>query len=129
MSDGFCNCWLLSTHILTMDLAKRDQALSIMQSELQARHTLLRNQLIGIAKSQKENQFLSEVKTRFLEQKAQILAEKRAQCAMLSQISNYISDVSEDLELSSHVLQQTKSEQRKLIAEIERVQKEIHDLE
>jgi len=112
-----------------MDLAKRDQALSIMQSELQARHTLLRNQLVGIAKSQKENQFLSEVKTRFLEQKAQILAEKKAQCAMLSQISNYISDVSEDLELSSHVLKQTKSEQRKLISEIERVQKEIHDLE
>lgn len=112
-----------------MDLAKRDQALDTMQLELQARQELLRNQLVGIARSQSENQFLSDVKSKFLERKEQILAEKRSQCAMLSQLSNYISDVSNDLELSSHVLQQAKSQQRQLIKEITRVQAEIQDLE
>ena len=125
----FCCRVLLSTPILVMDLAKRDQALGTMQLELQARQELLRNQLVGIAKSQRENQFLSDVKSKFLERKEQILAEKRSQCAMLSQLSNYISDVSNDLELSSHVLQQAKSQQRQLIKEISRVQAEIQDLE
>ena len=122
-------CCLLSAPILTMDLAQRDQALDIMQTELQARQSLLRDQLLGIARNQKENQYLSEVKSRFLQKKAQMLAEKRSQCAMLSELSGYISNVSDDLELSSHVLQQAKIEQRKLIEEIERVQKEIQELE
>jgi hypothetical protein len=112
-----------------MDLARRDKALDIMKTELQARQSLLRDQLIGIAKNQKENQYLSDVKSRFLQKKAQMLAERRSQCAMLSQLSGYISNVSEDLELSDHVLQQAKLEQRKLIEEIDRVQKEIQELE
>ena len=112
-----------------MDLARRDKALDIMQTELEARQSLLRNQLLGIVRNQKENEYLSEVKSRFMQKKAQILAERRAQCAMLSQLSGYISNVSEDLEISSHLLQQAKLEQRKLIEEIERVQKEIQELE
>ena len=108
-----------------MELAKRDMKLDILKQVLEERNRFLMDKNKAIQQSSKENTYLVEVADDYARYYKSIKKEKREQQRALVLLSNYISETSKTIDQTNDSLEQSKIQQQKILAHIERLRKEI----
>ena len=108
-----------------MELAKRDMKLDILKQVLEERNRFLMDKNKAIQQSSKENTYLVEVADDYARYYKSIKKEKIEQQRALELLSNYISETSKTIDQTNDSLEQSKIQQQKIVAHIERLRKEI----
>ena len=108
-----------------MELVKRDMKLDILKQVLEERNRFLMDKNKAIQQSSKENTYLVEVADDYARYYKSIKKEKSEQQRALELLSNYISETSKTIDQTNDSLEQSKIQQQKILAHIERLRKEI----
>ena len=111
-----------------MKLIVKDLNIEALRKELACRKRFMLEKQREIEKTKNENAYLQGVAEDYNTYKNHLLQQKREQLRALQTISNYISETSINIKQSEHVLQESRMQQREILADIEKIKSEINEL-
>lgn len=111
-----------------MDLAIKDLNIDVLRKELEYRKKFMLEKQKEIHKAKNENAYLLGVAEDYTTYKNHLVKQKRAQLIALKTISEYISESNRNINHSEHLLQESRMEQREILADIEKIKSEINEL-
>ncbi len=111
-----------------MKLIVKDLNIEALRKELECRKSFMLQKQKELSKIKNENAYLLGVAEDYNTYKNHLLQKKQEQLRALKTISDYISKTSHNIEQSEHVLQQSRMQQREILADIEKIKSEINEL-
>lgn len=111
-----------------MKLAIRDLNIESLRQELQCKQKFMLDKQKELERTKNENAYLIGVAEDYTTYKNHLINQKREQLRALLAISNYISETSRNIDMSEHLLHQSRMEQSEILADIERIKAEINEL-
>ena len=111
-----------------MELAKRDIKIQKLKEELEERRSYLMSKAKEVQDVSKENVFLVDVARDYMNVLGPMKREKEKQLQALRDLSSYISKVTNDINESEQLLQQSKQQQMELRNEIELIQSQLREM-
>ena len=111
-----------------MELAKRDLNIDVLRKELEYRKKFMLDKQKELERAKFENAYLTGVAEDYNTYKNHLINQKREQLRALKIISEYISESSNTIDTTEHLLQESRMNQKEILADIERIKSEINEL-
>ena len=109
-------------------IAKNDMVVNTMMREM---YKIKKNQLKNfkkLNKSKLQNELLEDVVEDYKSYYAIIKKQKQQQYNTLVKMSDYINSVSRDLNKTDNILKKTNEDQKEILAEMNKIKREIDEL-
>ena len=111
-----------------MELAMRDLNIDVLRKELEYRKKFMLEKQKELHKAKNENAYLLGVAEDYNTYKNYLINQKREQLKALKLISEYISETSNTMDTTEHLLQESRMNQKEILADIEKIKSEINEL-
>ena len=119
---------IIYSKYLYMDISIRDKLLDNLQIELGYRKNMLKDKYSNVNELSNENSFLSEVKTNYKKHYDYIKKIKEEQYRSMSVIADYLDNLLEQTDGADKSINKAKSQQKKIVTEMNQIQKEIDEI-
>ena len=96
-----------------------------MRNILQQSHKNMEKEFIKVREKQKQNKFLTGVVEDYIKYYKYIKKQKEDQEKALRVISDYIDGISQDTEISKSLLEQSKEDQKDILAKMKQIKHEV----
>lgn len=111
-----------------MNLAIRDHKIFQLKAELENRKKILCMKRKQLKTNVNENSFLKDVMNDYEKYNTHLIGQKEKQIVFFQKLTQYIENITNDLQLTDSKLKETKSEQRDILKEISYLKNELSDL-
>jgi hypothetical protein len=111
-----------------MDISIRDKLLDNLQIELGYRKNMLKDKYNNITELSTENNFLTGVKDNYKQHYDYIKKIKEEQYRSMSVLADYLDNLLEQTDGADKSINKAKSQQKKIVTEMNKIQKEIDDI-
>lgn len=111
-----------------MDISIRDKLLDNLQIELSYRKNMLKDKYSNVSELSIENKFLSGVSKDYKQHYDYIKKIKEEQYRSMSVIADYLDNLLEQTDGADKSLIKAKSQQKKILSEMNQIQEEIDEL-
>jgi hypothetical protein len=113
---------------VVMPLVNNDEKLLQIQDLIDSKKRMLLEKQKKIRFIVKQNRFLNEVKNDYVKYYTYIAHQKQDQVKALQLLDNYIHDLTRSGQLSKHNIEDAKVEQRKILKEVNTIQKGLESI-
>lgn len=113
---------------VVMPLVNNDEKLLQIQDLIDSKKRMLLEKQKKIRFIVKQNRFLNEVKNDYVKYYTYIAQQKQDQVKALQLLDNYIHDLTRSGQLSKHNIEDAKIEQRKILKEVNTIQKGLESI-
>jgi hypothetical protein len=111
-----------------IQLEERDKKFMDIQAIIEAKRNMLINKQQKLAKISKQNQFLDTIKTDYLKYYNYITEQKREQIQAMELLNTYIKDLSETGQLTKQNMEDAKSEQERIMKEVNSIKGNLDNI-
>jgi hypothetical protein len=108
-----------------MDLAKRDIFINKLREELEYKRTLLLDKRNELRKNQKDNIFLMDIVGDYERYHKTIKNERQMQYDALKTISDYVSTIATDTDVTDNLIKESRKQQKMILIELNRLREEL----
>ena len=113
---------------MEIDLAKRDKKLANLEAQMYAKRFLLIQKRRALANAVKQNNFLEEVKKDYDAYYKHIVEQRQEQIDAMEYINNYITEISNEGNLSDEKINETKIQQEWILSELRKIKSELDEI-
>jgi hypothetical protein len=113
---------------MEIDLAKRDKKLANLEAQMYAKRFLLIQKRRALANAVKQNNFLEEVKKDYDAYYKHIVEQRQEQVSAMEYINNYITEISNEGNLSDEKISETKAQQEWILSELRKIKSELDEI-
>ena len=118
---------ILYLHLPT-GLKERDNQLLQIENLIESKRRMLLEKQKKMQNIAKQNHFLDEIKNDYTNYYNYIAQQKQDQIKALELLNGYIHDLTRSGQLSTHNIEDAKSEQRKILKEVRAIQKGLDSI-
>jgi|TARA_Y100000389_G_C17444824_1_gene510909 hypothetical protein len=111
-----------------MDLAKRDIYIVKLRDALEYKRTLLLDKRNELRKNQKDNIFLIDIVSDYEGYYKTIKNERQQQYDALKIISDYVSSIASDTEVTDTLIKESRKQQKMILIELNRLREELNKM-
>jgi len=108
-----------------MNLAKRDQLIELLQSEVDNTQDTIMEYLRDADDVQKDNEFLESVTNDYKKYHEYILQQKKQQKQHIEMLSNYLDRNLQEADISLEMAKRARWQQNQILGELEKVKTEL----
>jgi len=113
---------------MEIDLAKRDKKLANIEAQMYAKRFLLIQKRRALANAVKQNNFLEEVKKDYDAYHKHIVEQRQEQIDAMEYINNYITEISNEGNLSDEKINETKIQQEWILSELRKIKSDLDEI-
>ena len=111
-----------------MDVARRDQKLLLIQSEIKNNKRQIFEYLVEAENTRKDNCFLDSIRDDYRRYRDYIVEEKRRERAQMELLISYLERILEESQLSLEEANRAKYEQNRILGQLDAVKQELDEL-
>lgn len=115
-------------YIYCMDVARRDQKLLLIQSEIKNNKRQILEYLVEAENTRNDNCFLDSIRDDYRRYRDYIVEEKRRERAQMELLIGYLERILDESQLSLEEANRAKYEQNRILGQLDAVKQELDEL-